>query len=372
MSEFIGRLDSHTGDIPKTVKRVLTMFDSNADQSIGVDEFAEMNLKYPHLLWPAFRLQYRVQEMTIGLNQWKGAMRRMKQRKDEEEGRAAERGGCFGCFGLRHAPQPAGRGPSRSQSQIGSGSSTPSAGRAGEARKLNPDRIKRRQSAAASKKLSVMKGRSRLHQSQSQHSSNERSLTSHASHTQHTYTDTGGLRRTTTSVSTTSGNKSLRRKPTHTHAVTRGNSSGGESEAPVAGRAWASQSIAEEGEDKAPFGHASGSPPQESIDEADASAQSEDDELSEAEPARILPRRAPLQRTNTSVARKSAAVHPLPPGATGGRTRAASSVHAVRRQASSSASSPPKTSPVNAGSRASRTSAASHPSSPGKAQLTRG
>ena len=370
LSEFIGRLDSKTGDIPKTVKRVLTMFDSNADQSIGVDEFAEMNLKYPHLLWPAFRLQYRVQEMTIGLNQWKGAMRRMKQKKDEEEGRTAVRSGCFGCFGLKPAPQPGTRNPSRSQSTIGSGSSTPSAGRVGEARKLNPDRIKRRQSAAASKKLSVMKGRSRLN-SHSIHSSNERSLTSHTSHTQHAYSDPTGPRRTTTSMSTTSGNKSLRRTVTHTHthAVTRGHSSV-ESEVPVLGRAWASQSIAEERDERSHAGHASTSPPQESINEADMdkAAQSEDDGASEAEPVRIIPRK----RNNTSLGHKSSSVHPLPPGAVEGRSRKASS---VRRHTSSSVSSPPKTSPVNSAGRLSKFASPSHngtPLSPGKAHLTRG
>ena len=384
LSDFIGKLDSKTGDIPKTVKRVLTMFDSNADQSIGLDEFAEMNLKYPHLLWPAFRLQYRIQEMTIGLNQWKGAIKRMKQRKDMEEGRTTARSGCLACFGGQQQRQVAPR--SRSQSHdTESGGTTPS-GRHGDVRKLNPDRIRRRQSGAASKKLSVMKGgRSKAH-SQSMHSSNERSITSHTyntSHTQHTHTqhaETAGHRRTTTSTSShnNNANKSLRRNMTHA-TVTRGHSRG-ESDA-VGGRSgWTSQSIAEERTDRVVMPRGSTMVAEEAMDVADMSAQSDEDSSGgEVEPARFIPKKGP-SRAGTFFQQKSA-VHPLDAGGgTGGGvggggggtsvgergnvSRRSSAAAVLRRGPSLS---PPHSSPVNGHGLASHNT----PLSPGKAQLTR-
>ena len=383
LSDFIGKLDSKTGDIPKTVKRVLTMFDSNADQSIGLDEFAEMNLKYPHLLWPAFRLQYRIQEMTIGLNQWKGAIKRCKQKKELEEGRVTARTGCFGCFGGKPQPHMGGRNGSRSQSKsTESGATTPS-GRHSEGRKLNADRIKRRQSGAASKKLSVMKGRSRHNLSQSIHSSNERSLTSHTSHTQHTRTTTAtGHRRTITATSTNSthhhNNKSLRRNTTHA-TVTRGVHSRDESEV-VAGRmGWASQSIAEEKVDRlhAPRGSVlTAAASQEVIEDADTSAQSDDDGDSPEQPARVIPKKGPNNRSNTFFPHKSSSVHPLDVGGGGERgavvSRRSSAATAVLTRgpsASPNKGSPPMASPssMRLGSLSGDT-----PLSPGKAHLTRG
>ena len=153
LSEFIGKLESRTGDIPKTVKRVLTMFDRDSDHSIGLDEFAEMNLKYPHLLWPAFRLQYRVQEVTLGLTQWKSAMKRIKERKEREK-KAARLGtrtrsslaSLFPCLSPPPPPPPPAHAePSRSVSRDPS-------------RKLNADRMRRKDSKSH-KKLSVMRSR---------------------------------------------------------------------------------------------------------------------------------------------------------------------------------------------------------------------
>ena len=155
LTEFFSMLDSATGDVPRTVKRVLQMFDDNGDQSIGIDEFAEMNLKYPHLLWPAFRLQYRVQELTLGLNQWKRVQRRIKERKDRlkelNSGKAAAKKkkqrwlGCFGQQQLEAVRPEDGEGDD----------AVPSLNAAGGERKLNAERLRRKENKG--KKLSVTK-----------------------------------------------------------------------------------------------------------------------------------------------------------------------------------------------------------------------
>ena len=168
LSEFIGKLESRTGDIPKTVKRVLSMFDTNDDHSIGLDEFAEMNLKYPHLLWPAFRLQYRVQEVTLGLSQWKDAQRRVKGKKDDEMGRGAvatRRGFCGLCSCLADPPPP----PPPQSAHGGESSMSKSSARRDPSRKLNPDRLRRKDSKGA-KKLSVLKSKKSGVHSRSQQS----------------------------------------------------------------------------------------------------------------------------------------------------------------------------------------------------------
>ena len=366
LSDFIGKLDSKTGDIPKTVKRVLTMFDSNADQSIGLDEFAEMNLKYPHLLWPAFRLQYRVQEMTIGLNQWKGAVKRMKLRKDTEEGRTTAKAGWFSCFG---APQQQStRQRSRSQSKDSdSGGATPS-GRHGDGRKLNTDRIRRRQSGAASKKLSVIRGRNRANHSQSIASSNEMSVT-HMSQTQRTHSNAVGHRRTVTTTASTQGsNKTLRRNTTHA-TVTRGHSRG-ESDAQGGRSGWTSQSVADGRTDR--MHHTRGSAAsivQDAIDEAELSSPSDDEGEYEVGPARVVHRREARTRTGTLTKRKSSTVHPLDTGEKGFVRRTSAAAGGQMRNTSSS---PPLSSLVRASTRIGKDSLSLvTPLSPGKVQLTR-
>ena len=155
LSDFISTLQSRTGDIPKTVKRVLSIFDSNDSKSIGLDEFAEMNLKYPHLLWPAFRLQYRVQEMTLGLSQWKRLHRQMKASKERSASltdppppRTPLHSLCP-CLSLPPPPPTLRPPPPPTVDSLSS--------RRDPTRKLNPDRIRRKQSKR--RKLSVLKSR---------------------------------------------------------------------------------------------------------------------------------------------------------------------------------------------------------------------
>lgn len=45
-------------------------FDSNDDGLIDFDEFRELNKRYPLILFPAFRLQDRMQRSTLGERKW--------------------------------------------------------------------------------------------------------------------------------------------------------------------------------------------------------------------------------------------------------------------------------------------------------------
>jgi hypothetical protein len=45
-------------------------FDSNDDGLIDFDEFRELNRRYPMILFPAFRLQDRMQRSTLGERKW--------------------------------------------------------------------------------------------------------------------------------------------------------------------------------------------------------------------------------------------------------------------------------------------------------------
>jgi Ca2+-binding EF-hand superfamily protein len=195
LTEFFSMLDSATGDVPRTVKRVLQMFDDNGDQSIGIDEFAEMNLKYPHLLWPAFRLQYRVQELTLGLNQWKRVQRRMKERKDRlkdlHSGKAAakKRKRWLGCFGQQQ--QEAGKAEDGEKDDT-----VTSLNASGGERKLNAERVRRKENKG--KKLSVTKSSRQQQHSPRRSGSSERSNNSDSvdarSNNAHRRADThGGL-----------------------------------------------------------------------------------------------------------------------------------------------------------------------------------
>jgi hypothetical protein len=39
--------------------------------SFSAEEFQDLHLRFPALLWPVFRLQFRIQEATLGSSTWK-------------------------------------------------------------------------------------------------------------------------------------------------------------------------------------------------------------------------------------------------------------------------------------------------------------
>ena len=55
---------------PGNFSTALSMLDSNNDGLIDFDEFIDLDRRYPLLLFPAFRLQQRMQMITLGEKTW--------------------------------------------------------------------------------------------------------------------------------------------------------------------------------------------------------------------------------------------------------------------------------------------------------------
>lgn len=69
----------------------LQSFDANEDGVITFDEFIAINRRFPTLLYPAFRLQERMQKMTLGPRKWKLIMEAYLHAKNDEAAAVAMR-----------------------------------------------------------------------------------------------------------------------------------------------------------------------------------------------------------------------------------------------------------------------------------------
>jgi len=61
----------HVDDLEINCKSALTKFDTNGDGKIDFGEFTVMDINYPMLLYPAYRLQESMMEKTLGGKWWK-------------------------------------------------------------------------------------------------------------------------------------------------------------------------------------------------------------------------------------------------------------------------------------------------------------
>jgi Ca2+-binding EF-hand superfamily protein len=86
--------------MPAAAKRAMQLFDSNGDKLLDFEEFQELTLRFPHFMWPCFRLQFRIQEKTLGLAVWKRLQKKIKQRQRGMSFRQGERPLCKFCFCL--------------------------------------------------------------------------------------------------------------------------------------------------------------------------------------------------------------------------------------------------------------------------------
>lgn len=76
----------------------------DGDGLIDLDEFVALNHHFPHLLWPLYRLQYRIQEQTLGMAVWKKHARKFKFQTPDPVRRCS----CFLLQGRKAEFQPVG------------------------------------------------------------------------------------------------------------------------------------------------------------------------------------------------------------------------------------------------------------------------
>lgn len=70
----------HSNQEPSNVKMAMGKFDTNGDGRIDFDEFNKVHETFPRLLFPAFRMQRRMMELTHGVDFWEA--RRAKLREE--------------------------------------------------------------------------------------------------------------------------------------------------------------------------------------------------------------------------------------------------------------------------------------------------
>jgi len=69
--ELVKCVNNASPMFPGNFGTAIQMFDVNDDGLIDFDEFVEIDRRFPLVLFPAFRLQDRMQRMTLGAPEWK-------------------------------------------------------------------------------------------------------------------------------------------------------------------------------------------------------------------------------------------------------------------------------------------------------------
>jgi hypothetical protein len=77
---------------PNNFKKALEEFDVNEDGLIDYSEFTAIDVRYPLILFPAFRLQDVMQRASLGESQWLTVIEKYEDNKRIEEYKAAHGG----------------------------------------------------------------------------------------------------------------------------------------------------------------------------------------------------------------------------------------------------------------------------------------
>tara|TARA_B110000091_G_scaffold185527_1_gene205433 strand:- start:38 stop:703 length:666 start_codon:yes stop_codon:yes gene_type:complete len=85
----------HENDLEINCKSAIMKFDTNGDGKIDFGEFTVMDVSYPMLLYPAYRLQESMMEKTLGGKWWKRTQIKLMAERDkvarkEQDKNAAE------------------------------------------------------------------------------------------------------------------------------------------------------------------------------------------------------------------------------------------------------------------------------------------
>mmetsp|Transcript_8543 Transcript_8543/g.12173 ORF Transcript_8543/g.12173 Transcript_8543/m.12173 type:complete len:107 (+) Transcript_8543:1089-1409(+) len=81
------------------------MFDINDDGVLDFKEFLTLDKRYPLLLFPAFRLQSKMQQVTLGENSWIKINERIERSRKEKDGMHPNRS-RKSLLNLRHTVLP--------------------------------------------------------------------------------------------------------------------------------------------------------------------------------------------------------------------------------------------------------------------------
>ena len=78
-------INNSSPTFPGNFNNALEMFDMNDDGVIDFREFIELDKRYPMLLWPAYRLQESMQNVTLGESTWVRIHERVQQCRRERD-----------------------------------------------------------------------------------------------------------------------------------------------------------------------------------------------------------------------------------------------------------------------------------------------
>ncbi len=74
----------HGNNPTSNCKNALSQFDTNSDGKIDFEEFQALNVKFPMLLFPSFRMQENMMINTMGVKWWKARKGLLQDERDKE------------------------------------------------------------------------------------------------------------------------------------------------------------------------------------------------------------------------------------------------------------------------------------------------
>lgn len=77
-------MNNNTPTYPDNFKLALSSFSRNDDGMMSIEEFTELNEKFPIILFPVFRFQDHVMRKVLGRKVWTDIARRVNEEREKE------------------------------------------------------------------------------------------------------------------------------------------------------------------------------------------------------------------------------------------------------------------------------------------------